>query len=170
MTEPRITLVAAVARNRVIGADGGLPWHIPSDLKRFRAVTMGRPVMMGRRTFESIGKPLDGRTNIVVTGRADFSRDGVVVAHSIEAAMRAAREDAKRRETAEIAVIGGATIYEQTIGDADRLAVTEVHAAPDGDAFFPPIDAETWREVEREPIARTDRDSHSATFVLYERR
>jgi dihydrofolate reductase len=149
MTQIAIVLVAAVAENGVIGRDNALPWRLPSDLKRFRARTMGKPVVMGRKTFLSIGKPLSGRSNIVVSRDAKFAAPGVVVAPNLATALAAARGDALRRGADAIAVIGGTDIFAQCMPFADRLDITLVHARPAGDSHFPPIDARVWREVER---------------------
>src|SRR2546423_15175012 len=135
-----LVLVAAVADNDVIGRAGGLPWSLKSELQHFRAVTTGKPVVMGRTTYLSIGKPLKWRTNIVVTRDCTFAAAGVLVAPSLDAALAAARGDALRRCADAIAVIGGAQIYAQTIERADRLVITRVHLHPAGDTKFPPID------------------------------
>ena len=132
-----IVLIVAVAENGVIGAGGAIPWRLKSDMARFKAMTMGKPVVMGRKTFVSIGRPLPGRTNIVVTRDAGFRADGVVVTHSFADAQAIATGDALRRFATEIAVIGGAEIYAQWMDGADRLEITEVHARPDGDTRFP---------------------------------
>ncbi len=166
---PRIVLVVAVADNGVIGAAGGMPWRLSSDLKEFRRLTMGKPIVMGRKTFAAIGKPLDGRDNIVVTRDAAFSAPGVTVAPSIAAALAAAERFAAERGADEIAVIGGGEIYAATIGAADRLYVTEVHATPEGDTRFPPIEAAEWRETSRMEGTRGPRDSAAFDFVVYER-
>jgi dihydrofolate reductase len=144
-----LVLVAAVAENGVIGQGGSLPWRLKSDMKHFRAATMGRPVVMGRKTYLSIGKPLAGRTNIVVSRDRAFAAPGMVVVPGIDAALAVARGDALRRGAAEIAVIGGAEVYAQTIDIADRLVVTQVALQPKGDTTFPAIDPAAWRESER---------------------
>ncbi|ODN70722.1 dihydrofolate reductase [Methylobrevis pamukkalensis] len=168
MSEPILSLVVAVAANGVIGADGDMPWKLSSDLKRFRRLTMGKPVVMGRKTFASIGRPLDGRTNIVVTRDDGFRPEGATVVSDLAAALAAAR--LSPGGDGEIMVIGGGTIYGQLIGDADRLYVTHVDAAPAGDTRFPAIDPDVWAVVSEEPIPRTERDSAEARFVVYERR
>ena len=145
-------LVAAVADNGVIGQGGGLPWRLKSDMQHFRAVTMGKPVVMGRKTFLSIGKPLKGRSNIVVSRDPQFAAPGMLVAPSIEAALAAARGDALRRGADAIAVIGGADLYAQIMDRADRLVITHVHLQPEGDTKFPTIDPLHWRERERARI------------------
>ena len=166
---PALVLVAAVADNGVIGRGGGLPWRLKSDLRNFRAVTMGKPVVMGRKTFASIGKPLPGRTNIVVSRNRDFAAPGVVVAPSIEAALAAARGDALRRSADAVAVIGGADLYAVTIGNADRLVITHVHLRPAGDTKFPVIDPLLWQEVERSEHAPGPDDAAGYTVLVYER-
>lgn len=165
-----IVLVVAVAENGVIGAGGGMPWRLKSDLARFKALTIGKPVVMGRKTFASVGRPLPGRTNIVVTRDATFRAAGVVVTHSFGDAKAIATGDALRRFATEIAVIGGAEIYAQWIGIADRLELTEVHAAPDGDTRFPPIDLAAWQEVARERHPAGPQDSVDFSYVTYRRR
>jgi len=165
----RISLVAAVAENGVIGANGDMPWRLSTDQKRFRRLTMGKPVIMGRKTFESIGKPLAGRVNIVVTAQAGFRPEGVVVAPSLAAALVAAEETARATGDEEIMVMGGSQIYETAIGLADRLYITHVAAAPAGDAHFPAIDPAEWRAVSAEPVPAGEKDSAATTFVVYER-
>jgi len=169
-TAPALVLVAAVADNGVIGQGGGLPWRLKSDLRNFRAVTMGKPVVMGRKTYLSIGKPLPGRTNIVVSRNRDFAAPGVVVAPGIAAALAAARGDALRRSADAIAVIGGAELYAHVIGQADRLVITHVHLRPEGDTMFPVIDPALWREVTRSPHSPGPDDAAAFTVLVYERR
>ena len=152
-----LTLIAAVARNGVIGADGGMPWHLPDDLRRFKQLTLGAPMMMGRRTFESIGRPLPGRRTVVVTRDADWSVDGVDVAHSVEEALDLLAYEPR------VSVVGGGQIYRQTIDDADALEITEVDLDVDGDTTFPPIDAHVWEKVDDEP-------GPDCRYVRYERR
>lgn len=164
-----VTLVVAIAENGVIGKDGGLPWKLSSDLKHFRALTLGKPVIMGRKTFESIGKPLDGRDNIVVTRNPDFEAEGILLALSFEQALRVARELAIGRGADDIAVIGGAQIYAEALAVADAIELTEVHAAPDGDTYFPPLDEREWREVSRQRHAAGRKDSGDYSFVRLER-
>jgi dihydrofolate reductase len=143
----QIVLIAAIAQNGVIGRGGGMPWRLKSDMRHFRALTLGRPVVMGRKTYLSLSlKPLPGRTNIVVSRDKDFSLAGAVVASSLEAALEAARGDALRRGVESIMVIGGADIYAQAMPLAQRLEITRVHLAADGDAAFPPIDPAVWRQ------------------------
>ena len=164
-----LVLVVAVADNGVIGDGGRLPWRLKSEMAHFRKVTMGKPVVMGRKTFLSIGSPLKGRTNIVVSRDPAFAAPGILVAPNVEAALSAARGDALRRGAGEIAVIGGADIYRQTFARADRMAVTRVHLQPAGDTKFPDIDPRLWREIDRtEHRAGTD-DEASFTVLTYVR-
>jgi dihydrofolate reductase len=166
----KVSLVVAVARNGVIGRDGGLPWRLSSDLKRFKANTIGRPVIMGRKTFKSIGKALPGRENIVVTRDAGFRADGVSVESGIADALSAAKAKAAAGGVGEICVIGGGEIYRQTIKDADRLIVTYVEADVDGDTRFPDIDPSVWLEISSESHPASEKDSHATRHVVYERR
>ena len=171
MTEPdfTISLIVAAAENNVIGRSGGLPWKLSSDLKLFRKLTMGKPIVMGRKTFESIGKPLDGRANIVITRRQDFAHEEVVVVASVDAALAAARSAAMATGADEIMIIGGEEIYRLLIDRADRIYLTRVHATPEGDAEFPNLSPEEWREVAREALPKGRRDQHSSTLVILER-
>lgn len=166
----KIVLVAAVAENNVIGLDGGMPWKIRSDLRHFRALTLERPVIMGRKTYQSIGKPLDRRTNIVITRDPGFSAKGVSVAPSFQAALDLARKDAEKRGTDEIMVIGGSGVFAEAMPLADRLEITHIHARPQGDAFFPAIDMNVWRAAKREDRDAGTGDSASFTAVTYLRR
>jgi dihydrofolate reductase len=165
-----LSLIVAVAENGVIGSFGGLPWRMSSDLKTFRRITMGKPLIMGRRTFDSIGKPLDGRDNIVVTRDAHFDVPGVTALASVGEALTLARVLASTRGADEIMVIGGAAIYEAVLPQADRIYFTEVHARPEGDRHFPALDRTVWHEVSRETLPKGERDDHASTLVVYERR
>ncbi|MBT1510467.1 dihydrofolate reductase [Bradyrhizobium sp. SRL28] len=165
-----IVLVVAVAENGVIGASGAIPWRLKSDMARFKALTTGKPVVMGRKTFVSIGRPLPGRTNIVVTRDLGFRADGVVVTHSFTDAKAIATGDALRRFATEIAVIGGAEIYAQWMDSADRLELTEVHARPDGDTRFPAVDETAWEEVARVRNPAGPHDSADFSYVTFRRR
>ena len=164
-----IALVVAVAENGVIGWQGGLAWHQSSDLKFFRKVTMNKPLIMGRKTFESIGKPLDGRDNIVITRNSSFEAPGILVAANLEEALEMAREKARARGADEISIIGGAQIYELTLPVADRIYLSEIHSSPDGDTFFPQIDKSQWREISRERHAAGPKDSADYSLVVLER-
>jgi dihydrofolate reductase len=165
-----VVLIVAVADNGVIGARGAIPWRLKSDMQRFKALTIGKPVVMGRKTFASIGRPLPGRTNIVVTRDAGFRRPGAVVTTSFADARAVARGDALRRSAADIAVIGGAEIYAQWMACADRLEITEVHARPEGDTYFAAVDAADWQEVARVRNPAGPDDSADFSYVTYRRR
>ena len=164
-----VVFVVAVAENGVIGVGGAMPWRLKSDMTRFKALTSGRPVVMGRKTFLSIGRPLPGRTNIVVTRDAGFRAAGAVVTHSVADAMAIATGDALRRFATEIAIIGGAEIYAQCMDRADRLEVTEVHARPEGDTRFAAIDTAVWEEAARARIPAGPQDSVDFSYVTYRR-
>lgn len=159
-----IVLVVAVADNGVIGRAGKLPWHLPDDLKFFKAVTMGKPLLMGRRTFESIGRPLPGRRNLVLTRGASAFPAGVEVVASLDAAL------ALLPETPELCVIGGAALFEQTLPLARRLYLTEVHAAMAGDVQFPHWNRAEWLEIARREHPVDDRHLYAMSFVTLERR
>jgi dihydrofolate reductase len=164
-----IVLVAAIAENGVIGRGNALPWRVRSDLKHFRALTMGKPVIIGRKTFLSIGKPLSGRTTIVVSRDRNFAAVGIVVAAGLEVALAAARGDALRRGANTIVIAGGAEIYAQAMPFATRLAITRVHKKVEGDAHFPSIDRSIWRETDCEEHAPAAEDEAAFAFVNYER-
>ncbi|MCP4618778.1 MAG: dihydrofolate reductase [Bradyrhizobium sp.] len=167
---PEIVLIVAVAENGVIGANGSIPWRLKSDMQRLKAITLNKPVVMGRKTFESLRRPLPGRTNIVVTRNAGYRAPGAVVTNSFENARAVALGDALRRFATEIAVIGGAEIYAQWMDAADRLDVTEVHARPEGDTRFAAIDPATWEEVTRARNAADPENSADFSYVTYRRR
>lgn len=165
-----VVFLVAMGENGVIGRDGDMPWRLSTDLRRFKARTLGKPVIMGRRTFASIGRPLPGRDIIVVTRDGSFSVEGVTVAASPAEAVAAARRIAAASGAAEIVVAGGGEIYRALLGEADRLVVTEVHARPEGDVRFPAVETAMWRAVGREGPVQGDRDSDAMSFVEYERR
>lgn len=167
--EPVVSLIVAMARNRVIGRDNQLPWHLPGDLKYFKAVTMGKPIVMGRKTFESIGKPLPGRANIVVTSQRDFCAAGVSVAHSPDEALRVARKVAMDGAASEVMIIGGGRIYQEMLPLASRLYLTEVQADIEGDAFFPALDWAQWRQQSREDFKAAGSNPYDYSFVVYNR-
>ena len=164
-----IVFVIAIAENGVIGAGGAIPWRQKSDMARFKALTIGKPVIMGRKTFESLRRPLVNRTNIVITRDPDYRARGAIVTTSAADAGAVARGDALRRSAAEIAVIGGAEIYRQWLDRADRLEITEVHARPEGDTHFE-IDRAEWDEVERIRHPAGPDDSADYSYVTYRRR
>ncbi len=166
----QIVLVAAIGENNVIGREGELPWHLKSDLAHFRALTAGKPVVMGRKTFTSIGKPLKDRTNIVVTRDLGLIAPGTVLATSIDAALAVARDNATARGIDEVMVIGGSDLFAATIDQATRLEITHVHASPPGDVYFPPINPAVWREVARREHPAGPNDSASFALATYLRR
>jgi dihydrofolate reductase len=147
----KTSLIVAMSENRVIGRDNGLPWHIPEDLRFFKTVTMGKPIIMGRKTFESIGRPLPGRRNIVVSRDPGYSAKGVDVRRSLDDAIALAAGSARETGQDEIFVIGGGTIFEAALPIADRIYLTRIHARIEGDVFFPEIDPLIWKEVWRKP-------------------
>lgn len=159
-----ISLVVAASRNNVIGAAGQLPWHLSDDLKRFKALTMGKPIVMGRKTFESIGRALPGRQNIVITTQRDYVAEGCDVVGSPGDAVAAVPDGS------EIMVIGGGEIYLLFLPLADRIYLTRVDTVVDGDTFFPALDAATWQETSREEFAANDNNDHAFTVVSYGRR
>ena len=169
-----ISLIVAVAENGVIGATdsnggGGLPWRLSSDLKTFRRRTMGKPVIMGRRTFQTLKKPLDGRHNIVVTRDPFFEAAGVSVVNSFADGLTLARVLARTNGADEVMIIGGEDIYRAALPHADRIYLTRVHAQPEGDRRFPDLDPAEWREASSEPLPKGDRDDHAATLRVLER-
>ncbi len=166
----KIVLVAAIGENDVIGRGGQLPWRLKSDLAHFRALTIGKPVIMGRKTYVSIGKPLKDRTNIVLTRDAGWSAPGTVSAASMEAAFEIARKDAEKRGVDGFMVIGGGDIFAAAMPKADRLEITHVHASPQGDALFPHIDPTVWAEVSRTEHRAGPGDDADFSVVTYSRR
>ena len=165
-----IVLIVAVAENGVIGSNGAIPWRLKTDLQRLKALTMNKPIVMGRKTFVSLRRPLPGRTNIVVTRDVNFRAAGAVVTTSLADAHAIATGDALRRLATEIAVIGGAEIYQHWMESADRLEITEVHAKPAGDTYFATIDTSVWEEVARVRNSAGPDDSVDFSFVTYRRR
>lgn len=159
----RFSIVVAAAGNNVIGNANQLPWRLPDDLKRFKALTMGKPILMGRRTFESIGRVLPGRTNIIVSTRPGLRIDGGVVVDSLDAAVAAAQP------ATEIMVVGGADIYRQVLPRTDRIYLTRVHASPPGDVFFPELVTRQWREIDIEHHPADDRHGYAFSFIQLER-
>lgn len=163
-TATRVSLIAAMAENRVIGANNGLPWRLPADLKHFRRLTTGHHIIMGRRNYESIGKPLPDRTNIVVTRNTGYRAPGCLVRNSIEEALATVRNDS------EVFIIGGAEIYRQVLDRADRLYLTLIHASIQGDTYFPEFDGHLWQEISRESHAADEINPHAYTFLTYARK
>ncbi len=159
----KISIIVAMSVNRVIGRDNKLPWHLPADLKHFKQVTLGKPVLMGRKTWESIGRPLPGRTNIVITRDENLEAPGCVVVHSIDSALQTAGQQD------EIMVIGGAEFYRQVLPRTDTLYLTRVHGEFEGDTFFPELDERAWREVERVDHEADDKNPHAYSFIRLDR-
>lgn len=164
----KLSMIVAVAENGVIGRNNSLPWYLPNDLKYFKQTTMGKPVIMGRKTYESIGKPLPGRTNIVITRQADYQPEGVKVVNSVEAARELAESVCLIDGQEEAMIMGGAEIYTLALPHTDRLYLTEVHADVEGDAFFPEYDKSLWQEVAREDFAAEGPNPYNYSFVVYE--
>jgi dihydrofolate reductase len=168
--EIALVLVAAVGENGVIGAGNRMPWRLRSEQLHFRALTMGKPIVMGRKTHLSLRRPLDGRTNIVVSRDPMFAAPGVVVARDLDTALAVARGDALRRGVDAIMIIGGAEIYEQAMPVADRIELTLVHLRPEGETHFPPIDRDAWVEIERGEQAAGPGDDGAFTYVSLRRK
>jgi dihydrofolate reductase len=166
---PIIAIIVATAENGVIGCEGKMPWHLPAELKYFRAQTMGKPVVMGRKTFQSVGKPLPGRDTIVVTRDTTFAPAGVTTASSLEDAIAKARVAAARSGAGEIMVIGGGDIYAQALPLAERVYLTRIALSPEGDAHFPPLQPTQWRLVSEAAIPASRPDEPAATACIYER-
>lgn len=164
-----VAIIVAMAQNNVIGKDNQLPWRIPADLKYFKSMTMGKPMIMGRKTFESIGKPLPGRTTIVVTKNKQFSFPGVLVAYSVDEALRQACEVATDSGVGEVMVVGGAQLYAECLPLADRLYITEIKAVVDGDAYFPSLTPDVWYQEERDDFPKDERNEHPYSFAVYSR-
>ena len=159
----RLALIVAMAENRVIGRNNQLPWRIPADLRHFKALTLGKPVIMGRKTYESIGRPLPGRDNIVISADSGYQAEGCQVVHSVEQALEAAGS------CEEAMIIGGANLYRQTLENADRLYLTLVKAEPEGDTWFPEIELQQWREIERQAHTADESNEYDYDFVVLER-
>ncbi|HRJ68361.1 MAG TPA: dihydrofolate reductase [Beijerinckiaceae bacterium] len=164
-----LVMVAAVARNGAIGRDNRLLWRLKSDLQRFKRITLGKPMIMGRKTYDSIGRPLPGRTTIVVTRDPAFAAAGVMVAASPEAALHLARQEAEKLGVPDVIIAGGGEIYTRFLPIADRLEITEVDLAPVADAYFPPLDPTLWKVAAREAHAPGPGDETAFTFVTYVR-
>ena len=159
----KISIVVAMASNGVIGRDNELPWHLPADLQHFKKTTMGKPILMGRKTWESIGRPLPGRTNVVITRDTAYRAEGCVVVNSIDAALEASSGQD------EVMVIGGADFYRQVLPLADTIYLTRIHATISGDTCFPELNVADWREVERSDHAADEKNLHDYSFIRLER-
>lgn len=165
-----LSIIVAQSENRIIGRENKLPWYLPEDLKYFKRITQGKPIVMGRKTYESIGRPLPGRTNIVISRNVDYQSPGVHVVSSLDQALELAEQQALIDGSEEMLVIGGAEIYKQAIQQADRLYVTQVHATIDGDAVFPEIDNSVWKEVLREDFFAEGPNPYDYSFVVFQRK
>ena len=159
-----ISLIVAMDNNRVIGSKGALPWHLSADLKHFKAITMGKPIVMGRKTHESIGRPLPGRENVVLTRDKNYLSKGCTILHSLECVY------AKFNHTEEIMIMGGTELYRWTLDKADRIYLTEVHAECEGDTFFPEFDRNEWTETERKDFKADENNEFDYSFVMLERK
>ena len=160
---PLVSILVATDERGAIGRDGGLPWHLPNDLKRFKALTMGKPIVMGRKTWDSIGRPLPGRQNIVITRQAGYAAAGVTIVRSLAAALAAAGK------AEEVCVIGGAEIYRLALPMTERIHLTRIHATVPADTFFPELDPQEWREAGREPHPADDRHAYAYSFIELQR-
>lgn len=161
----KISLIVAMSKNRVIGRDNKMPWHLSADLKRFRAITMNSPILMGRKTFESIGKPLDGRTNLILSKNEHYQPQGCLVFNSLESALAVAKNHGD-----ELFIIGGATLYEIALPLAQRLYLTDIQAEFDGDTFFPEFDFNDWNEIACEQITNDEKVDFSYRFLTLEKK
>ncbi len=168
MTDMRLSILVAMAKNRVIGRNNTLPWHLPADLKHFKSLTMGHPMIMGRKTYESIGKPLPGRINIIVTKQSNFQAPGTAIVNSIEEALE--RSKASSITNRECFIIGGAELYQQTLKLCHRLYITEIQSDFEGDTFFPEFNPDDWRESARERHQDNDKGGLVYHFVILGRK
>ncbi len=170
MSDIRQVIIVAISRNSIIGRDGTMPWRLSTDLKRFKALTSGKPVIMGRKTFQSIGKPLPGRPNFIVTRDPTFAPEDVTVVNSLQDAIAQASEKARLDGVDEICVIGGGEIYRQAMETAERMYVTHIETEVEGDTSFPAIDPAVWQEEAELAVPAGERDSFATRFVTYRRR
>ncbi len=159
----KVSMIVAASANNVIGADAGLPWRLPEDMRRFKEITMGKPIIMGRLTYETIGKALPGRRSIVLTRQADYKQEGIDVVTTTDAALELAGD------ADEVMIIGGGKVYEQLLSMTDRIYLTRVHEEFDGDTFFPEINEDEWRIVSSEPLPPNDERPFSISFQTLER-
>ena len=159
-----LSIIVAMGKNRVIGKNGMLPWHISSDLKNFKKITMGKPILMGRKTYESIGRPLPGRENIILTKNKNYFAEGCIVKNTIDEVFSYCQK------VPELMIMGGAALYEQTLHKAKRLYITEVNATTDGDVFFPEFDRNQWLEISRNSFEAGENDDFDYIFMILERK
>ena len=167
MTPPHVSILVAMAKNRVIGRNNALPWQLPPDLKRFKELTMGHHIVMGRKTYESIGRPLPGRTSVIITRQPDYQVPGAIVVASIDQALKVCSEGKETDQ--EIFVIGGAEIYHQALELCRRIYITEIQQEFDGDTLFPELNQQEWREISREKHRLNDGDGLEYQFVVLDR-
>lgn len=165
----KISIIAAVAKNGVIGNRGEIPWYLPSDFAYFKSITIGKPIIMGRKTFESIGKPLPKRVNIIVSRKKNYQPDGVIVINDLDAAIELAKTIAKADKQDEIMIIGGAEIYRQAMSKADRLYISHVDLMPKGDSLFPAIKENEFNQIDELKVEKSEKDSASYKVVIYEK-
>lgn len=165
----RVAFIVAVAENGVIGRNGQLPWRMPTDLRQFRKLTLGKPIIMGRKTYDSIGKPLDNRDNIVVTRQRGFTQPGIHVVSTIADALALGRSLAARRGVDEVMIIGGAEVFRAALPSTERIYLTLVHANPAGDTLLDALDPQIWRETARDPMLQTATDQFPADFIVLNR-
>jgi dihydrofolate reductase len=162
-----VSVIVAASENNVIGRENQLPWHLPADLKYFKQTTLGKPIIMGRKTFESVGRPLPGRPNIVITRQQNYSREGIIVTDSLNAALEAAQTF----DTGEVFITGGSEIFKQALPLlVERVYLTRVHANVEGDAFFPVLAQEQWKLVSSDPRAADEKHAYAFTFEIWERK
>ena len=166
----KLAMIAAVAENNAIGINNKMPWYLPGDLRYFKAITMGKPIIMGRKTFDSLRKPLPGRTNIVITRDKNWHHEGVKVVHSLDDAIDLAASIATINGNEEIMVIGGEQIYRMAMDRADRLYLTRVYQSFEGDAFFPEIDESEWLEVSRQDLCSEDKEPLKFSYLVLDRK
>lgn len=164
------SMIVAMSENRVIGINNKLPWYLPNDLKYFKQVTMGKPIVMGRKTFESIGKPLPGRANIIITRNKDWAAEGVKVSHSLEQAFELAQAVGEIDGKDELMIIGGDQIYKSCLACVDRIYLTQVHAHVEGDAWFPDVDWSQWQEIGREDFSAEGPNPYDYSFIVFDRK
>ncbi|MGB0360344.1 MAG: dihydrofolate reductase [Endozoicomonas sp.] len=165
----KLALIAAIANNNAIGINNKIPWYLPGDLRYFKAITMGKPIIMGRKTFDSLKKPLPGRVNIIITRDTGWQHDGVKVVHSLDTAISLAEDIALINGNEEIMIIGGEQIYRQAMDKADRLYLTRVYQSFDGDAFFPEFEEQQWQEISREDIHSKEEESINYSYLVLDR-
>ncbi|WP_421868671.1 dihydrofolate reductase [Motiliproteus sp.] len=165
----QLALIVAQSDNRVIGRNNALPWHLPEDLKYFKSVTMGKVIIMGRKTYESIGRPLPGRTNLVVSRDPEYRADGISVVNSLEQAIEQAEAVSEINGADEALIIGGANLYEQALPQVQRLYLTQVHHQVHGDAFFPELTMDQWQELSRQDFAAVEPNPYDYSFIVLER-